>query len=156
MVSINYDSIFSYFLGNMTDYGLAQADATNVNLQMTEWLHKTCSKPYLKNLFTTLTLSDDIQTVSFEMQNPTDKDNESEDVEFVCDVMAKGMLVEWLRPQVNTHEAIKQFFGGSEQKYYSQANHLSELRSLYKDIKEEFDTMIRDRGAIHNSYLEGT
>lgn len=156
MITIDYDSIFSCFLGNMTDYGLAQDDNDIANLRMTEWLHKACSKPFLNNMFVTLTLSDDIQTVEFEMTNPIDKTDESKDIDYICDVIAKGMLVEWLRPQVNTFETIKQFFGGSEQKYYSQANHLSELRGLYKDVKDEFDTLIRDRGAVHNDYLEET
>lgn len=154
MLSIDYDSIFSDFLGNFTDYDFAQQDITNANLQMGEWLHKALAKPHLTRLFSSVILNDEIQIITVELVHMTDKDDESKDKDFVCDVIAKGMVVEWLRPQVNTHEAIRQFFGGSEQKFYSQANHLSELRALYKDAKEEFEAMIRDRGAIYNSYLE--
>ena len=149
MLTIDYDSIFSLFLGNIKDYEFAQLDISNANLQMTEWLHKVLAKPYLRNLFSSITADDEIQRLTVELTKASDDDSD-----YICDLMAKGMLVEWLRPQVNTHEAIKQFFGGSEQKFYSQANHLTELRALYKDAKAEFDTMIRDRGAIYNSYLE--
>ena len=149
MLTIDYDSIFSLFLGNIKDYEFAQLDTSNANLQMTEWLHKVLAKPYLRNLFSSITADDEIQRLTVELTKASDDDSD-----YICDLMAKGMLVEWLRPQVNTHEAIKQFFGGSEQKFYSQANHLTELRALYKDAKAEFDAMIRDRGAIYNSYLE--
>ena len=154
MFLIDYDSIFSDFLGNFNDYDFARLDISDANIQMSEWLHKTISKPYFQNLFSSIVANDDIQVIEAELSHVTDRDDESKDKDFVCDVIAKGMLVERLRPQVNTHEAIKQFFGGNEQKFYSQANHLSELRALYKDAKEEFDTLIRDRSAIYNSYLE--
>ena len=154
MFLIDYDSIFSNFLGNINDYDFAQKDISTASLQMSEWLHKTIAKPHLRRMFSIITPNDEVQLLMVELVHMTDADDESKDKEFICDVLAKGMVVEWLRPHVNTHEAIKQFFGGSEQKFYSQANHLNELRALYKDAKEEFDSMIRDRGAIYNSYLE--
>ena len=151
MTSIDYDLVFSNFLGSMTDYNLADKSLTEAYGNMTEWLHKVGAKPYFRNLFTTLTFNDSVQKLTFEMVHPSD---ENSDIEFICELMAKGMIIEWLRPQVNTVNATMQFFGGSEQKFYSQANHLNELRALLSDAKTEFAGMIRDRGAIYNSYLE--
>ena len=48
-----------------------------------------------------------------------------------------------------------QMYGGKEQKFYSQANHLIEIKSMLKDCKTELRKMIRDRGYIYNSYING-
>lgn len=152
MTSIDYEEIFNGFLRDIDDYKFASKAPSDAYEDMTAWLHKAAAKPYMRNIFSALGLDDEIQMLVFEMRVPADDET---DREFVCNVLAKGMIVEWLRPQVNTINATKQFFGGAEQKFYSQANHLSELRALLSDAKAEVAGIIRDRGAIYNSYLEG-
>lgn len=151
MASLSYDEIFSDFLGSVTDYGLASIDIDDMYGLMTEYLHKTLSLSYVRRLFSSVNLDDTIQIMTFEIVNSVD---ENADRDFIKYILSKGMVVEWLKPQVRSKLNIAQFFGGKEQKYYSQSNHLSELRGLLEDVQLELRKAIRDRGYIYNPYLK--
>lgn len=150
-MTLSYEDIFSSFLGYVTDYNLASIDMQEANDLMCEWLRKAYSKPYLRRLFSSSTLDDEIQTLTFEMAF---KYSDDIDLDFVVEILAKGMVVEWLQPQVKSKLMTAQMFGGKEQKFFSQSQHLSELRGLLEDITLEQRKMIRDRGYIDNQYLE--
>lgn len=79
---------------------------------------------------------------------------DSEDEEFVKDVLARGMVIAWLEPQVKSVLLTAQMFGGKEEKYYSQAAHLSQLQSLLADAKTELSKILRDYGYLYNSYIK--
>jgi hypothetical protein len=85
------------------------------------------------------------------MKKATD---EYADRDFVVNLLAKGMIVEWIQPQVNKTSLTAQFFGGKEQKYYSQSQHLAEMQSLLKTARLDMRRMITERDFIYNSYLE--
>lgn len=76
-----------------------------------------------------------------------------DDFGFVVEIISMGMVVEWLEPQVNSVLNTLQMFSGKEEKFYSQSNHLSELRGLLKDAQLKQRKLIRDRGYISNTYL---
>ena len=151
MASLSYDEIFSDFLGSVTDYELASIDIDDMYGLMTEYLHKTLSLSYVRRLFSSLNLDDTIQEMSFEVVNSVD---DAADLDFIKYILSKGMVVEWLKPQVRSKLNIAQFFGGKEQKFYAQSNHLSELRGLLEDTQLEMRKAIRDRGYIYNPYLK--
>ena len=151
MASLSYDEIFSDFLGSVTDYGLASIDIDDMYGLMTEYLHKTLSLSYVRRLLSSVSLDDTIQEITFEVAYPVD---DTADIDFIKYILSKGMVIEWLKPQVRSRLNIAQFFGGKEQKYYSQAQHISELRGLLEDTKLEMRKAIRDRGYIYNPYLK--
>lgn len=152
MASLSYDEIFSDFLGSVTDYDLASIDIDDMYGLMTEYLHKALSQSYVRRLFASVNFDDVVQNLTFEMDNSVD---DAADLDFVKYILSKGMVVEWLKPQVRSKVNIAQFFGGKEQKWFSQAQHLSELRGLLEDTQLEMRKAIRDRGYIYNPYLEG-
>lgn len=73
------------------------------------------------------------------------------DPDFISNIMAAGMVIQWLEPQVKSVLHTLQMFGGKEEKFYSQSNHLGELKGLLQDCKMELRKTIRDRGYIYNS-----
>ena len=152
MASLSYDEIFSDFLGSVTDYDLASVNIDDMYGLMTEYLHKTLSQSYVRRLFSSVSFDDVVQVFTFEMSNSVD---DAADLDFTKYILSKGMVVEWLKPQVRSKVNIAQMFGGKEQKFYSQAQHLSELRGLLEDTQLEMRKAIRDRGYIYNPYLEG-
>ena len=152
MASLSYDEIFSDFLGSVTDYDLASIDIDDMYGLMTEYLHKALSQSYVRRLFASVNFDDVVQNLTFEMDNNVD---DAADLDFVKYILSKGMVVEWLKPQVRSKVNIAQFFGGKEEKWFSQAQHLSELRGLLEDTQLEMRKAIRDRGYIYNPYLEG-
>ena len=151
MASLSYDEIFSDFLGSVTDYDLASMGVDDMYGLMTEYLHKTLSQSYVRRLFSSINADDLVQNLTFELSNPVD---DSADIDFIRYILSKGIVVEWLKPQVRSKLNIAQMFGGKEQKFYSQSNHLSELRGLLEDTKLEMRKAIRDRGYIYNPYLK--
>lgn len=152
MASLSYEDIFNNFLGNVTDYDFINQSESDVFVFMTEYLRKTLSQAYVRHIFSSIELDDEIQMMSFQLVNPIDDES---DKDFVINILSKGMVVEWLKPQVRNKMNVAQMFAGKEQKFFSQAQHLSELRNLLEDTRLEIRKDIRDYGYINNSYLSG-
>lgn len=153
MASISYSDIYKAFLGNITDYKLASLDEQDANSLMQEYLHKSIFASYVRRLFDSLTLDDYNQSITYTMKYSTD---EQSDEGFVIGAISKWMVYEWLQAQVKTTTLTEQMiFSSKEKSYYSQANHLSELRSLAEEAYKEARFFIMDRGYISNKYLGG-
>lgn len=151
MASIDYDDIFASFLGSIEDTKLFSLEASDANIIMTEYLQKALSKPYVTKLFSSIYMDGVSQAVMFEMAIPTD---ESSDLFFVRDILSKCMVVEWLSPIVNKTSLLKQMITSSkESKFFSQASHLTELKSLLKDTRIDMEKQILDRDMMYNAYL---
>ena len=150
MTSISYDRIFNHFLGLVEDnkfWDMSKDDITEI---MTELLHKAVYSSYVYHLFTSVSTEDPVQILTYEMKHEV---NEEIDKNFVIIALAKWMKYEWLSPQLNSVVNTAQFFGGKEQKYYSQANHITELRAMTDDAYKSARDFIRDRNYINNDYL---
>ena len=152
MTSINFEEIFSEFLGSITDYNILSLEQSDAYALMTEYLHKSVSEPYVYRLFSTLNIDDEIQEISYEMKYPIDDEI---DRRFLITALAKWMVYEWLHEQVRSITNLKQMFGGKEQKFFSQAQHLAELRGLQDDALAECRMFIQNRGWVSNSYVDG-
>lgn len=152
MASLSYDVIFSNFLGNITDPVLAEQAESLASEIMVEYLHKAVSAVYVRRLFSSITLDDEIQTLSFTMKKVVD---ESADIDFVATMLGKSMAVQWITPQVQSKVNIAQMFTGSTKKFYSQKEHLAGLRALKADMDKELQSYILTRGSFYNDYVEG-
>lgn len=151
MASVNYNTIFDLFLGSITDYKLASLEEEDANTLMTEYLHKALAASYLSHIFSSAELDDENKLFTYTLSYETGKD----ETDFVCNAIAKWMVYEWLHNQVRSVVNTSQFFGGAEQKYYSQAAHLAELRALQDDAYKEARFFVQDRGWMNNSYVGG-
>jgi len=135
----SYEDIYSRFLQKCTDYDFIEW-----------WLHSVASLPYVRVKFKTFSLNDEVLKMNWELKNSID---DNSDELFVIEVFAQGMIIQWLEPKVKSILNVKQFFGGKEEKFYSQANHLNELRSLLSDANISLRKLLRDHGYIINSYI---
>ena len=152
MSSLSYDVIFSNFLGNITDPVLAKQAEELANEMMVEYLHKAVSAVYVRRLFSSITLDDEIQVITFAMKKTVD---EEADKDFVSTALGKSMAVQWATPQVQSKVNMAQMFTGSTKKFYSQSTHLSELRALKADMEKDLQSYILTRGSFYNGYVEG-
>lgn len=152
MTSINYDTIFENFLGEITDYDFANLSMEESYSLMIEYLHKALSETYFRRIFSIINLDDDAHLVSYEMVYSVD---ENSDEEFVINTMVKGMVYAWSSKLVRSRDLTDYLLGTKETKFYSQSAHLSELQNLRDSSYKEFRNAIQDRGWIHNSYLGG-
>ena len=71
------------------------------------------------------------------------------------EILAILLVRQWLQPQLYSALLTKQVFSDKEQKYYSQAQHISELRALDETLKLEAQKLSRDYSYGNGSYWEG-
>jgi hypothetical protein len=155
MASIDYEDVYSRFFTKVKAYDLIFDKISDGMAEefMHAWLRSAISYPYIRRLFATIKADDDVEVIDFTMRYEVD---EEADIDFVEEVLGYSMLYAWLEPKVNSITNISQNFAVSEQKFYSQAAHLSELRGLRDDVESKIRGLIRDRGYLYNGYLDGT
>ena len=71
------------------------------------------------------------------------------------EILAILVVRQWLQPQLYSALLTKQVFSDKEQKYYSQAQHIAELRALDETLKLEAQKLSRDYSYGNGSYWEG-
>ena len=145
-----FDEIFSRFMLKVTDYSFVEMEDDLVYDMMIGWMVSTLSKPYVRRIFSSFVVDEDLEEIEFELANPED---EQADADYAMEVIATGMVVEWVTPQVNSVINTQQMFSGKEVNFYSQANHLAELQNLLKLSSSTLRKLIRDRGYYVNSYI---
>ena len=143
MASSEYSEIYSRFYLRIKDYEMSGLDEQLVKNMLTGYLRSTLSKPMVRRLFQSLTIDDDIEEIEYELREPFDEDS---DKDFVEEVLALGMTVEWCNPKYQSTLLTSQMFSNSEQKYYSQAAHLAEIKELLNKSQTDLRKLIRDRG----------
>ena len=167
---IYYKEVYSQFFLKIEGYDIFDKNISDEYREalLCSWLHSSIGKPYVNRLFSTVTLSDPYQDedpdtgelidvdgmIEYELNNVIDED--FGDKQFVIEVLAYGMALCWLEPKIYSLTNIAQFFGTSDEKFYAQQTHLSELRSLRDDLINHQRSLIRDRGYSNNSYINGT
>lgn len=150
MASITYTEIYSRFYARVNDYKLATMPEDQWNEVAYSWLHSVASKPYVRRLFASISLDDEIQTMTYTLDVSVDDDT---DEEFIKEVFSLGMIEVWVEPQLYNPLNTRQMFGSSAEKFYSQSSHISELRSLYSDAQAKLGRVISDWNVTWNSYL---
>ena len=158
MSTITYNEVYSSFFRKVEAYDLLREDleeAQKTDL-LHEWLIQAISDLYVRRLFSSLELVDDDEENDITdsvVYNMAESVNESSDKLFTIEVLAYGVMVAWLSPKVNSLINIVQFIGTADEKYYSQAAHLQQLRGLLEDVENRQRKLIRDRGYIWNEYI---
>lgn len=155
MASIKYEEVFSRFYTKVRAYDFLFGGMPEDMIEefMSSWLHSAIAYPYIRRLFSSVEVSDDYECIEYTLSYPTD---DSTDKEFVLEVLTYSMVYSWVEPKVKSITTTTQFFGTSDEKYFSQASHLSELRGLLEDSEVKIRSLIRDRGYFYNTYLDGT
>lgn len=140
-MATTFDKIYDRFLTKITDYKILELDYDDVIEMMHGWLKSAAVRQ--KKIINDLTMDDEIGAFN----------NDLDDLE--VELLSLGMVLEWLRPQINSTALTSQFIGGKEEKFYAQANHLNALKTLFDSVRLEQKKLIRDYGYRHNSYLDG-
>lgn len=134
-----YEKVYGRFLNRTTDFNLAELDDYTLNEMLKSWLHSAIVK-----VRTTSILLHDDENEAF--------DNDLSDIDI--ELLAMGMTLSWLDQTLNSTELTLQFIGGKEEKYYSQANHISELRALRADTLREMQQLYTYNTYTNNDYFD--
>lgn len=150
-MTLQYEDIFSMFLSKITDYSFLEYDENFIRGQMVYWLHSSSSSPRLRAKFSEFSLNDEEAVLSFSLKNSV---SDQSDCDFATDVLARAMVIAWLEPEVKNVLLTKQLLTGSEEKFYAQANHISQLEQMLATAKTELKNILRDYGYLNNSYIK--
>ena len=145
---LSYSTLFSRVLNKINDQKELSLDESDLLEIYTERLHSVVGKPRVRRLFSSLSLDDEIQEMTFTLNNSVDEES---DKDFVLEILSLGMAIEWLQPQVDSVIHTSVMIGGKEEKKLLD-NHKNMIDRL-DSMKKEQNKMIRDYGYMYNSYI---
>ena len=137
------EDIFSRFYTNVEAYKIAGLEQQVAEELLNGYLKKVISKPYIRKLFRSIVFDSDIGELEYTMREVWDVDA---DLDFVEEVLAMGMVCQWTAQQYYSAKNTMQMYSNKEQTFYSQANHMAELHSMYEKAQIDMRKYIRDRG----------
>ena len=144
-----YSTLFSRVLNKINDPKELSLDENDLLEIYTERLHSVVGKPRVRRLFSSISLDDEIQEMTFTLNNSVDEES---DTDFVLEILSLGMAIEWLQPQVDSVVHTSVMIGGKEEKKLLD-NHKNMIERL-DNMKKEQNKMIRDYGYMYNSYIK--
>lgn len=143
MITSEFDEIYSRFYLRVKDYETSGLEEKLVKQMLLGYLKSTLSKPMVRRLFQSVTLDEDIEEIEYELRNSLDEDS---DKDFVEEVLALGMVVEWLSPRYHSTLLTSQLVTNSEQRFYAQSTQMNELKSMFEKAQTDLRKLIRDYG----------
>lgn len=136
-----YEKIYERFLSKITDFNLVEVDDYSFDKMMQGWLNSSIVRT---------------RKCEHDLSLRSDKTQEfAEDLsDLEIELLSLGMVDAWVTPMLNSTELTLQFIGGKEEKYYSQAQHLSELRNLKKENALEMNRLHNYYTYTNNDYFD--
>lgn len=134
-----YEKVYERFLNKTTDFNLVELDDYTLNNMLKGWLHSAIVK--------TRTSSD------LSKRNDEDEVFENGLTDLDIELLSMGMTLAWLDQTLNSTELTLQFLGGKEEKFFSQANHIAELRALRADTLREMQQLYTYDTYVNNDYF---
>jgi len=77
-------------------------------------------------------------------------------IETEKELLALGMVEEWMEPQINSVLNTRQFISSKETNFFAQHNHFNGLLHLQTETKHEKDYLLTQYKTLHNDYLGTT
>jgi hypothetical protein len=171
---LSYSTIFSRVLGRIHDPKELLLSEEDLMVLYKERLHNVVGNPRISNVFSTIVLHEVEQvlpssdtsegeqiddgeekftedTIEYELKNSTLTD-EYMDNEYVIQLLTTGMVIEWLRPKVDSILYTAPMIGGKEEKKIIDGH--KDMINRLDSLENQLHKMIRDRGYIHNSYVD--
>lgn len=134
-----YEKVYNRFLNSITDFNLVELDDHTLNEMLKDWLNQSIVRVRISS---DLSRDDESEVFSSDLNDL--------DIE----LLALGMKLAWVDQTLSSTELTLQFIGGKEEKVFSQAAHISELRGLREDVKLEMQKLHSYNTYTNNSYFD--
>ena len=114
---------------------------------MREWIHEIVAFPWVRNIFKTITLDDEIEELNYELVHSIDKES---DDNFVIKLFTDGFVICWMRPKVDSAINLATVIGGKDEKKLisNYQQNIDRLNSLELKLKK----YVRDYGYFNGVY----
>jgi hypothetical protein len=130
-MATEFSEVYASFLSKVTDYSFLNLTQDELEEQLEPYLRS--SIPRFRKPRVNLKEIDSVNKEFF---------NELSILEI--EILATLMVIEFMRPKINSSNIYKQVMTDKEFRFYSQANHLAELMSLYNAMKKEAEKLMLD------------
>ena len=84
-----FENIYSRFYLRVKDYDMSGLTERLVREMLLGYMKGVISKPYVRKLFSYITIDEDIEEIEYELREPLDEDS---DMNFVEEVISLGMV----------------------------------------------------------------
>ena len=145
-----YETVFSRTrtkTDDVKELSLEDNDLLELN---TEILHSIVGDERVINKFSSFAMDDEIQQIEFEMKYPV---SDFADKEYVTELFALGMSIQWLKPKVDSINYTARVLGTKEEKNIQ--NNYSQITNRVDSREHKFSQKHASHGYINNSYLRG-
>ena len=145
---MTYEEIYSRFYSKETDPSLFKLSKEDAYEKMCGWLHSVAAQPHVRKCFSALTFNDELNKLTYSLVKPVDEDS---DEDFVKELFAQGMVICWMRPQVERNTNLAVMVAGKEERSVlnNYKNNMARIEMLERKLKK----FIRDYGYLNNSYI---
>ena len=133
-----YEKVYGRFLNRVSDFNLSELDDYTLNEMLKGWMGSAIVRA---------------RTSSDLSRNDAEETFNSDLSDLDIELLAMGMTLAWLDQSLNSSELTLQFIGGKEEKYYSQANHMAELRALRTETLREMQKLHSYHTYTNSSYF---
>ena len=166
MSSMSFSEIYSSFFTKIEGYDLFDPNLSEEtrNEFLCSYLHSALSDRYVSQLFSSITVTDPEVITDDDGSYVVDGNidytlkyvnDDFSDKHFVIEMLAYGMALAWVTPKVNSLVNTQMLVSDAQTKWYSQANHITALKTMRDDLESKRNNMIAMRGFVNNSYLDG-
>lgn len=136
-----YSTLYNRALAQITDPLLAQLPEEDLENMLHDWLLDAIVEPVV-GTYDFSDRDEELRQFNFDI---SDRDQK---------ILAIHMVRGWLAPQIRSVTLTSQVFGGKEEKFYAQANHLSEMRNLDADLQRQADLLFCRGTYLNNEYFD--
>lgn len=135
-----YSEIYNRFLSKVSDFFISELNDD----EMLEYCHNL--------LFAALANLDDIEhdlTKRDDLVAQFSDDLTNTEIEYI----ACSMASKWIEPQLNNTTLTTHYIGTKDEKFFSSANQISQLRGLRDDLTARVKKIRRDYNYSHSDYF---
>lgn len=147
---MTYDEIYQAFY-LIVDKDFFSLDKDIAHEYMRKWIHNAFSEIHIRELFTSISLDDEIEELSFELKDHLSKYSDIND--FVKNIISKYMKIAWITQNVDTGVNLALVIGGKDEKKL-QSNYVQNIARI-KGLTSELRKLITDYNSNNNSYIGG-
>lgn len=136
-----YSTLYDRALAQITDPLLAYLPEEDLETMLHDWLMDAIVEPVVGK-YNFSDRNEELKQFNFDI---SDRDQK---------ILSLHMVRAWLAPQLRSVTLTQQVFSGKESKYYSQSQHIAEMRALDADLQRQADLLFCRGTYLNNDYFD--
>ena len=136
-----YDIFEGAFLSKITEYDFLQIDPYDRNGSIDSYMKRSAAQFNKVCKYDLLTSDDAVRELAVDIPDA--------DLVEIVDIVATGMVVQWLQPYMFKSENLENNLNTADYSMYSPAELLLRVREVYQMAQRDFKNMIKDYSYDH-------